>query len=176
LYSDICADRIPNDELSKVLESLNVLPPQIKTILNLKEDVPKNDPVQRIYINLAMDTDPDYYIKFGSRTLPTYNSFQIALDLFQDEIIKEPALLSIAQVLISSYSFSKEEIFWTVEDLIQRQVLRKDKIEKIVNLLRDHGIFLPHFHFTIKTKKTLESNEPPEEWIPQKIDYLNDYR
>ena len=176
LYSDICADRIQGDELTRVLESLNVLPPQIKTILNLKDDLPINDPVQRIYINLAADTDPDYYIKFGSRTLPTYNSFQIALDLFQDELIKEPALLSIAQVLISSYSFSKEEIFWTVEDLIQRQVLKKDKIEKIVSLLKDHGIFLPHFQFTIKTKKTLEINEPLVEWIPQRIDYLNDYR
>lgn len=176
LYSDICADRIPNEELTRVLESLNVLPPQIKAILNIKDDLPKHDPVERIYINLATDTDPDYYVKFGGRTLPTYNTFQIALDLFQDERIKESALLSIAQVLISSYSFSKEEIFGTVEDLIQRQVLKKDKVEKIVNLLKEHGIFLPHFHFTQKTKKILEGNVEPLEWIPQKIDYLNDYR
>ncbi len=177
LYSDICADRIPSEELSRVLESLNVLPPQIKTILNLKDELPsKHDPVERIYINLATDTDPDYYVKFGRRMLPTYNTFQIALDLFQDEKIKEPALLSIAQVLISSYAFSKEEIFATVEDLIQRYSLKKDKVEKIVNLLKEHGIFLPHFHFTQKTKKILDGKEVELEWIPQKIDYLNDYR
>ena len=177
LYSDICADRIPIDELSRVLESLNVLPAQIKTILNLKDDLPgKQDPVERIYINLATDTDPDYYVKFGRRMLPTYNTFQIALDLFQDDRIKEPALLSIAQVLLSSYAFSKEEIFATVEDLIQRQSLKKDKVEKIVELLREHGIFLPHFHFTQKTKKILDGKEAEIEWIPQKIDYLNDYR
>src|SRR5690606_9614142 len=111
-------------------------------ILSLKEEIPKYDPVERIYINLATDTDPDYYVKFGRRTLPTYNSFQIALDLFQDEKIKEAALLSIAQVLISSYAFSKEEIFSAVEDLIQRQGLKKEKVESIVQLLKDHGIFL----------------------------------
>lgn len=176
LYSDICADRIQGDELTRVLESLNVLPPQIKAILNLKDDIPKNDPVERIYINLATDTDPDYYVKFGARTLPTYNTFQIALDLYQDEKVKEPALLSIAQVLISSYSFSKEEIFGTVEDLIQRHVLKKDKVERIVNLLKEHGIFLPHFHFTQKTRKILEGKEVSPEWVPVKIDYLNDYR
>lgn len=176
LYSDICADRIPNDELTRVLESLNVLPPQIKTILNLKDDLPKNDPVERIYINLATDTDPDYYVKFGRRMLPTYNTFQIALDLFQDDRIKEPALLSIAQVLISSYAFSKEEIFGAVEDLIQRHVLKKEKVEKIINILKEYGIFLPHFQFTQKTKKILESNNPDSEWVPAKIDYLNDYR
>lgn len=176
LYSDICGDRIGNDDLTKVLESLNVLPPQIKTILNLKDDLPKGDPVERIYINLATDTDPDYYVKFGRRTLPTYNTFQIALDLFQDEKIKEPALLSIAQVLISSYAFSKEEIFGAVEDLIQRSVLKKDKVDRIVTLLREHGILLPHFHFTLKTKKILEGATQESEWVPPKIDYLNDYR
>lgn len=176
LYSDICADRISNDELIPVLESLNVLPPQIKTILNLKDDIPKNDPVDRIYINLATDTDPDYYVKFGRRMLPTYNTFQIALDMFQDERIKESALLSIAQVLISSYSFSKEEIFWAVEDLIQRHALKKEKVARILSLLKEHGIFLPHFQFTQKTRKILEGEDFVLEWVPQKIDYLNDYR
>jgi hypothetical protein len=176
LYSDICADRIANDELTRVLESLNVLPHQIKTILNLKDDLPKNDPVERIYINLATDTDPDYYVKFGRRMLPTYNTFQVALDLFQDEKIKESALLSIAQVLISSYAFSKEEIFGAVEDLIQRHTLKKEKVEKIINLLKEHGIFLSHFQFTQKTKKILDADAVESEWIPTKIDYLNDYR
>lgn len=177
LYSDICSGRIEDDELVRVLESLNVLNPQIRTILKFKDNVPRNDPVERIYINLATDTDPDYYVKFGRRMLPTYNTFQIALDLFQDNKMKEESLLSIAQVLISSYSYSKEEVFGAVEDLIQRQILKKETVDIVLNLLKDHGIVLPHFKLTQKSLKLLESVEEPSlEWVPSKIDYLNDYR
>ncbi len=176
LYSDICAGRMDDDELSRVLESLSVLPHQIRTILNLKDDIPRNDPVERIYINLATDTDPDYYVKFGRRMLPTYNTFQIALDLLQDNKMKETSLLSIAQVLIASYFYSKEEIFGAIEDLIQRQVLKRETVDIVMSMLMEHGIVLPHFKFTQKSLKILEAGEPTAEWIPAKIDYLNDYR
>lgn len=176
LYSDICAGRIEDDDLMKVLESLNVLPPQIRTILKLKDSIPQRDPVERIYINLATDTDPDYYVKFGRRMLPTYNTFQIALDLFQDGKMSQASLLSIAQVLISSYAYSKEEIFGAIEDLIQRQVLKNDSVEKVLAILKEHGILLPHFKLTQKSLKALEAGDPTADWIPQKIDYLNDYR
>lgn len=56
---------------------------QVDTILRLREDIPEQDPVEKIYINLAADTDADYYLKFGRRILPTYNTFQLALDLHQ---------------------------------------------------------------------------------------------
>jgi hypothetical protein len=176
LYSDICAKRISSDELFRLLESLNVQTHQIKNILTMTDEMPAHDPVQRVYINLAVDTDPDYYIKFGRRMLPTYNTFQVAMDLFQEGRIQSKTLLSIATVLISIYNFSKEEIFWSIEDMIQRSVLKKETIEQIMKLLEENGILLSHFRFTQKTKGIMEKPLEDLEWVPTKIDYLNDYR
>src|SRR5690606_26394960 len=84
LFSDICARRMDTSELRKVLNAYFVMDSQVDTIFRLRDDLPKNDPVEKVYINLAEDTDADYYKKFGRRTLPTYNSLQAALDLLQD--------------------------------------------------------------------------------------------
>lgn len=176
LYSDICSERIEGHELMSLLESLNVMPSQVKMILDLKLKISKFDPVHKIYINLATDTDPDYYTKFGRRTIPTYNTFQVALDLFQDKRISAQTLTGIAQVLISGYAFSREEILWSLEDLIQRNILNQKTVEEIVLILREQQILPFQFRFTLKTQKALETHTESAEWVPPKIDYLNDYR
>lgn len=83
LYSDICARRVGPQDVRNILKMLSVTSEQTDTILLMASEVPENDPVEKIYINLAVDTDPDYYLKFGRRTLATYNTFQTALDLFK---------------------------------------------------------------------------------------------
>lgn len=176
LYSDICAERIEEEELAKTLESLNVSSYQIKSLFDLKKNIPKQDPVSKIYINLASDTDPDYYMKFGRRMLPTFNTFQVAMDLFQDGRITSKTLMGIAHVLISGYSFSREEILWSLEDFIQRFVLKKETVDEIVKILRENQILPYQFKFTQKTQKALEFSGELADWIPSKIDYLNDYR
>ncbi len=152
LYSDICAKKMTPMEILKLLENLNVQDNQIQNILSLTEGIPQHDPVKRVYINLAEDTDPDYYIKFGRRMLPTYNTFQVVIDL------------------------SKEEIFWSIEDMVQRGAIKKETLEKIIKLLNENGILLEHFRFAQKTKMILEKPMEDAEWIPNHIDYLNDYR
>lgn len=176
LYSDVCSQRIDGEELVTLLENLNVSDTQIRKVLDLKEQIPKQDPVYRVYINLAVDTDPDYYLKFGRRTLPTYNTFQAALDLFQDKKIDIQTLVGIAQVLISSYSFSKEEILWSLEDLIQRSVLNPEYIDEITQAMRDAQLLPFQFKFTQRTNQALKDYKADKDWIPSKIDYLNDYR
>lgn len=176
LYSDICAKKMTPMEILKLLENLNVQDNQIQNILSLTEGIPQHDPVKRVYINLAEDTDPDYYIKFGRRMLPTYNTFQVVIDLYQEGRIEEKILLNTAMVLISAYSFSKEEIFWSIEDMVQRGAIKKETLEKIIKLLNENGILLEHFRFAQKTKMILEKPMEDAEWIPNHIDYLNDYR
>ncbi len=176
LYSDICSERIDVDEQMSLLESLSVTPYQMKVILDLKKQIPKQDPVHKIYINLATDTDPDYYTKFGRRTVPTYNTFQVALDLFQDARISAQTLTGIAQVLISGYAFSKEEILWSLEDLIQRRILNPESVDTIVSILRENQILPYQYKFTQKTQTILGTKIDLLEWVPTKIDYLNDYR
>ncbi len=176
LYSDICARRIPEGELRAVLEGLNVLPLQIDSILDLQSQVPNHDPVYKIFINLISDTDSDYYSKFGRRVVPTYNSFQIALNLFQDRRVEIVTLKNIAQDLLTNYAFSMDELLWSFEDLVQRGFLKSEAVDQVIKTLKDGNVLPAQFSLSEKTVKSMLVGEPNTDWVPVKIDYLNDYR
>ncbi|MFN9069174.1 MAG: phosphatase domain-containing protein, partial [Bdellovibrionales bacterium] len=103
LYSDICARRLSTHEIRSVLEDLGCTADQIDQILLLQAQVPDRDPVEKIYINLAKDTDPDYYLKFGRRTMPTMNTFQVAIDLYQFGILDLQDVVNVAINMTQSY-------------------------------------------------------------------------
>src|SRR5690606_32451337 len=106
----ICARRMDTSELRKVLNAYFVMDSQVDTIFRLRDDLPKNDPVEKVYINLAEDTDADYYKKFGRRTLPTYNSLQAALDLLQDGRLSGEHVVQVARHLIEDNGYTVEQI------------------------------------------------------------------
>ena len=110
LYSDLCARRLEEKETRAILRHFKVVGQQVDTILRLLEDIPVQDPVEKMYINLAADTDPDYYLKFGRRVLPTYNAFQLALDLFQDHRLSSAQVVKVAVDLMQNYGFGVEEL------------------------------------------------------------------
>lgn len=184
LYSDICARRLGPQELRQILKSLSVANEQIDEILRLQTQVPENDPVGKIYINLAVDTDADYYLKFGRRTLPTENSFQLAIDLFQDSRLSLAGVQSVAQDLVYNYGFTADELLRSFEDLIRRKVLGVKAVEQIVPYFIERGLFYgsykPSFEIPQETQiekgQVLQLQGQFEPWIPDRVDYFHDYR
>ena len=63
-----------------------------------------------------------------------------------------------------------------MKSFIQRFVLKKETVDEIVKILRENQILPYQFKFTQKTQKALEFSGELADWIPSKIDYLNDYR
>lgn len=184
LYSDICSRRLEGINLEYVLSQLKVRGEQLRDIQNLQDKIPVQDPVSRIYINLATDTDPEYYHKFGYRTLPTYNTFQVAMDLYQDQHINIDQLSMVAQDMLTNYDFSKEELAESISDLINRKMLHKECVENMVESMKREAL-LPFYYqapqlmissqeYNIKFHG--ESDISKELWIPQFIDYLHDFR
>jgi hypothetical protein len=184
LYSDICARRTGSQELRNILKNLAVTADQVDEILVLQSQVPENDPVEKIYINLAVDTDPDYYLKFGRRTLPTYNSFQVACDLFQDNRIPSEAVLTIAKDMMSNYRFEPEELLRSFDELVRRHVLGQLAVEKIIAFFVAEKIFPASYQPSIPVLKESKINFGRvyalegqfEPWIQDRVDYLHDYR
>lgn len=184
LYSDICSRRIGTQDLRNVLKGFGVSNEQMDTILMLQMQIPENDPVEKIYINLAIDTDPDYYLKFGRRTLPTYNSFQVALDLFQDSRLDEEGVLSVAQEMIVNYGFTADELARSFDELVRRHVLGEKTSEQIQNFLKEKKIFYSDYKTSVIASKEIKVENGHvyeleghfEPWIPPRIDYLHDYR
>ncbi len=184
LYSDICSRRIGTQDLRNVLKQLSVTVDQIDEILQLQSQIPENDPVEKIYINLAVDTDPDYYLKFGRRTLPTYNTFQVALDLYQDHRISLENVLVIGQDMLLNYQFMPEELQRSFDELIRRHILGEAAARRVIEFFKENHIFpksyepsIPLMKETVVTDgKVFELEGHFEPWVPERVDYVHDYR
>lgn len=184
LYSDICSRRLGANDIRMILEKLNVTGDQVDTILMLQSQVPENDPVDKIYINLAVDTDPDYYLKFGRRTLPTYNSFQVALDLVQDQRLGKAGLLNVTNDMIQNYRFTPEELMKSFDELVRRGVIGESFYNDIVPLFIENKLAPQSYHSSVPPLKEktvinghlyeLEGTHEP--WVQDHIDYTHDYR
>jgi len=184
IYSDICVRRIGPQEIRTILEKLYVTGDQVDQILNLQAQIPESDPVEKIYINLATDTDPDYYLKFGRRTLATYNTFQVALDLFQDQRLSLGGVYTVAQDMIVNYGFTPEELIASLDEIIKRGVLGKEACDKLFPFLADKKLMSSKYVPSVtplgtqraENGKVYELEGVHEPWIPERIEYLNEYR
>ncbi len=184
LYSDICARRLGPNEIRAVLEKFMVTGEQVDTILHLQTQIPEMDPVEKIYINLATDTDPEYYLKFGRRTLATYNSFQVALDMVQDQRLNLEGLYKVAQDMIYNYAFTPEVLVKSFDEIIRRGVMGAATYERVKTFLVEKGLMHPSFTPTMEPLrekhvvdgKVFEMEGIHEPWVPERTDYIHDYR
>lgn len=184
LYSDICARRWSEKELLVILRGLHVVGEQTDTILEIRERIPPNDPVEKIYINLATDTDPEYYLKFGRRMVPTYNTFQAALDLYQDRRLNREQVIRVAQDMLMNYGFTNEELESSFDNLVRRQLLSDVGVAEILPALKEQELFAPDFETSIEPRPVAEKKGDRvyalegahEPWVPDHIDYLHEFR
>lgn len=184
LYSDLCSRRLTESEARQILRHLKVTGQQVDTILRLVEDVPKQDPVEKIYINLAADTDADYYLKFGRRILATYNTFQLALDLFQDNRLSSAQVVHVAKDLVQNYSFGVEELENSLQEMIKRPVLSDKTVQAVLPVLQENRLIRPNFEPLVPPRavvssvgaRVFELEGVTEPWVQEHIDYLRDDR
>lgn len=175
LFSDICARRVSEVELEKILTGLSVVGPQLRSIFNLQSRLPHQDPVKKIYINLAEDTDAEYYQKFGRRCVPTYTSFQSALDLYQDGKFDLDQVILVAKDLQTNYYFVRDELEKHFDDFIRRKILLVTSVQEILPALQKEDLIHKYFEPSIEPVSVAEAEEF-EPFVPEYIDYLNDYR
>ena len=184
LYSDLCARRLGDRDARQILKHLKVIGQQVDTILRLLEEIPEGDPVEKIYINLAADTDADYYLKFGRRILPTYNTFELALDLFQDGRLSEGQVLNVARDLVLNYGFGVEELEHSLDQMISRAVLAEATVARVLPLLQAERLLRVPFVPTVPARavisqvgaRVFELEGVTEPWVPNHIDYLREDR
>ncbi|MCC6137358.1 MAG: hypothetical protein IT287_01910 [Bdellovibrionaceae bacterium] len=184
LYSDLCSRRLAGDECDKILKNFQVTNEQFTRIESALAQIPVVDPVEKIYINLAIDTDPEYYLKFGRRMIPSYNALQIALDLYQDGRLSLEHVLQVGKDLLINYSYSTDELQRSVDELIRRQVIGEQTYLELKNVLAESGLIHSDYIPSIAPSKiiidsgegNLEVSGVHEPWVPERIDYLHDYR
>lgn len=184
LYSDLCARRIEEGPARQILRHFRVVGDQVDTIFRLLEGIPKQDPVEKIYINLASDTDAEYYLKFGRRILPTSNSFQLALDLFQDHRLTEAQVLRVSMDLVQNYGFTPDDLERSIEDLVRRPSLADTTLSDILPVLKDANLIRREFEPNSIPRKIISSighrvfelEGMTDPWVPEHISYTRDDR
>ncbi len=182
LYSDICARRRSRLEFTKLLAEYHVTDNQIKKIMDLQGSVPEQDPVGRYYINLEEDTDAEYYVKFGRRCLPTYNSFQSALDLYQLGRLDSEHIIDVGSSMLKNYNFTTDEIEKCIEDLVRRKIIGQDALSEVLPKLQENGLIHNYYEPSIEPVQVswaegeLVFEGVSDPWVPERIDYLHDYR
>lgn len=182
LFSDICSHKLTDKETIGLLKEFNVPGDQIKLILELRDQRDHFDPVHRVYINLAVDTDPEYYRKYGRRLMAVENSFEVALDLFQRGFLDLEGVKDVAKSLVESYDFKPFQLENAYELLAKRSRLSVTVDELVRPLMIELKFFSENFK---PPESLLVSDEsfPLDQdfssvvrpWVPERIDYLSDY-
>ncbi len=184
LYSDLASRRLAGDESERVLKNFQVTHEQLVRIDSALAQIPVADPVEKIYINLAVDTDPEYYLKFGRRMIPSYNALQIALDLYQDNRLGLEHVLQVGKDLLINYSYSVDELQRSLDELIRRQIIGEQTYLTLKPTLVSAGLLHSDYTPSIAPVKLITDNGDGnfevsgihEPWVPERIDYLHDYR
>jgi hypothetical protein len=176
LYSDLCARRFTSAEFKEILNFFKVSGEQTDVILDIRDQTPNMDPVERIYINLATDTDPEYYQKFGWRMLPTYTTFQTALDLYQMENLSLAEIIKVAQDMVWNYGYTPDELTASLLDSLRRRLISKKTLNSVLPPLVEQNLLLPDFDADKWSVDVLPWEDEPALWINPKTNYLHDWR
>lgn len=181
LFSDICAHRLTDREVQYILGGLKVPVDQINLIIELRDQKENFDPLERAYINLAVDTDPEYYRRYGRRLMAVDNTFEVALDLFQRGFLKLDGVIEVVKDLKTNYRFNKNTFQQSYELLCIRKRLSNIADNEIRPELYKLGAlsktYVPSVELveldSMPLKNDFEGMVRP--WILERIDYLSDY-
>lgn len=184
LFSDLCAHRITDREAKEILQQLQVLDSRIELVLELRDMLETGDPVERVYLHLEADTDPEYYDKFGRRMFVVEDTFQTAVDLYQYDFIAADDVVEVAKSIIKTYNYySRDQLEKSYDNLFRRNRASHYVYETLTPLLKKEKIIYPNFVPSVKPQKLVFPIEErvkfvdlytiPDPWIADKVDYLD---
>lgn len=181
LFSDICSHRLTDREVIALLTEFKAPADQIDLILELRDQRENFDPLKRVFINLAVDTDPEYYRRYGRRLMAVDNSFEVALDLFQRGFIDLESVLEICEDLRGNYGFKTFQFELSYQVLCSRKRIANITDDILRQALKQKGFL--SLGFEPEAKLAILEGLPLTEdlqgivrpWVPERIDYLSDY-
>lgn len=184
LFSDLCSHRITDREAKDLLLILQVPESRIDLVLELRDMLDTEDPVERVYIHLEADTDPEYYDKFGRRLFVVEDTFQTAVDLYQYDFIKAEDVVEVAKAIIKNYKYySRDQLERSYDNLFRRNRVSTYVYETLTPLLKKEKIIYPSFSPSVKPQKLLfpfevretfvDLHNIPDPWVADKVDYLD---
>ena len=136
LYADVAAGRIEATELTEILQALRVEPILVARAVELAREVPPEDTVARIFINLERRTPPASFRGYGPRLVPTFNYLQTALVLFEQGTLDGEGIVQVARSLVEDSAYSVERLANSIADVERRGHVRAGTATAVREVLR----------------------------------------
>jgi len=144
LFTEILARQISSNDLYSLLQHLHVFREEALRVAWLSRRILQPVyPVAAAFINLETGSQASYYSRFGSLIYATHNSLQTAYALFEQGLIREQAVKSIARDLLLNYDFSQNELLNTLEEGSRRGLYGVDTLDKLWPTLHKAGLLPP---------------------------------
>jgi len=146
LFCDVLGGVVRGPALRTLLLSLGVFTEENDKIIALSERVKDvSFPVEFAFINLVTGSQPAYYSRFGPHFFATENSLQVALTLFEKNLIRERAVRSVGRDLALYYDFSPQRLLESLRLGAQRGLYGYDTLRKLWMMLAQARV-LPEPH------------------------------
>jgi hypothetical protein len=132
LFCDILGGMVRGPTLRSLLMSLGVFAEEMEKILKLADRITDvSFPVEFVFINLVTGSQAPYYSRFGPHFYATENSLQVALTLYERNLIRERAVRSIGRDLALYYDLSPQRILESLKFGAQRGLYGYSTLRKL---------------------------------------------
>lgn len=137
LYGDIVAGRLRGDDLARTLRKNDVMARESRYVTGLAEGMQEVEIVDRIYINMAVHRAPGRFSAWGPRLVACYDTFQMALHLFESGKVGADAVVQVGHELVSHHGYQSASLMRNAVDLIERRLLSTTALDQVWGLLRE---------------------------------------
>ncbi|MEO8604881.1 MAG: hypothetical protein ABI629_20105 [bacterium] len=143
LYADVAAGRVAPGDLAELLRHARADPPLIEEARQLAIALPKGEAVARIFINLERPTPPAALRIYGARLVPTFNYFQSAACLFQDDVLSVDGVVRVARALVEESNYQGVQLENSLADVVRRGHVSADSATALRRALGRAGLLPP---------------------------------
>lgn len=145
LFGDVLGGILRGNALRELLAALGVYPEESLKVVQLSESLGEPCfPVENIFINLVTGSQPAYYSRFGPHFYATDNSLQVALTLFEKNLIRERAVRSVGRELVLYYDMNPVKLLDSLKQGALRGLYGFETLLKLwVTLSQDRVLPVP---------------------------------
>lgn len=139
IYADALADRIPVEDLDRILRLNGVLDSDAAAICRLRRDLRPGRGVARALIRLERHDDPDEFLEYGPGVIGCRGAFQMAAVLWKLESISLSGVVRVGAELVSR-GLKPATLTRRLRDLCRRAIVTGDEALELGRRLLRHGL------------------------------------
>jgi len=130
VFADAVAGRLDKAAVSRILQASGVYPDRIAQSLELLDQVPTAEAVDRIFIHLDRGMPTGFFEPLGGRVVPVHSWFQAALVLYGDDRLDARGVLAVVREVSRTSGLDTTGIANLFQDIARRGQVPVQALER----------------------------------------------